>query len=170
MPSTIAGQSQSSPRMDIESACGIKQNLKHHPEMCGSKAKVTDMPSDTTHSQKSTGLSTSQSSSTLQVSHPQGSDGCSAQDVLVATKKYTPLEQQFIDIKAEYPDAVLFVECGYKYRFFGEDAEIASKELKIGCFLVHNFVTASIPVHRLHVHLRRYYVHSNNMVASYVMF
>ena len=38
--------------------------------------------------------------------------------------KYTQLEQQFIEIKEKYPDAVLFVECGYKYRFFGEDAEV----------------------------------------------
>lgn len=72
------------------------------------------------------------------------------------SKQYTPLEQQYIAIKAQYPDAVLFVECGYKYRFLGEDAEVASKILNIGCFEDHNFYTASIPVHRLHVHLRRY--------------
>ena len=40
--------------------------------------------------------------------------------------KYTQLEQQFIEIKEKYPDAVLFVECGYKYRFFGEDAEVGT--------------------------------------------
>ena len=72
-----------------------------------------------------------------------------------SSKQYTPLEQQFIAIKAEYPDALLFVECGYKYRFFGEDAEIASKVLNIGCFPDHNFMVASVPVHRLNVHLRR---------------
>ena len=37
---------------------------------------------------------------------------------------YTPLEQQFMEIKKKYKDAVLFVECGYKYKFFGEDAEV----------------------------------------------
>lgn len=72
------------------------------------------------------------------------------------SKQYTPLEQQYISIKAQYPSAILFVECGYKYRFFGEDAELASKTLNIGCFQDHNFKTASIPVHRLHIHLRRY--------------
>ena len=41
--------------------------------------------------------------------------------------QYTPLELQFIDLKAKYSDAVLFVECGYKYRFFGEDAEVLSE-------------------------------------------
>ncbi|XP_076444130.1 DNA mismatch repair protein Msh3-like [Babylonia areolata] len=69
--------------------------------------------------------------------------------------KYTPLEQQFISIKEKYADAVLLVECGYKYRFFGQDAEIAAEVLKIFCHPDHNFVTASIPVHRLFVHIRR---------------
>lgn len=39
--------------------------------------------------------------------------------------KYTPLEQQYLEIKNKHPSAVLFVECGYKYRFFGEDAEVS---------------------------------------------
>ena len=37
---------------------------------------------------------------------------------------YTPLELQFLEVKAQYPDVILFVECGYRYRFFGEDAEV----------------------------------------------
>ncbi|NXP81949.1 MSH3 protein, partial [Ramphastos sulfuratus] len=68
---------------------------------------------------------------------------------------YTPLELQFIEMKKQYKDAVLCVECGYKYRFFGEDAEIAAKELNIYCHQDHNFMTASIPTHRLFVHVRR---------------
>ncbi|OXB82642.1 UNVERIFIED_CONTAM: hypothetical protein H355_003937 [Colinus virginianus] len=58
-------------------------------------------------------------------------------------------------MKKRYKDAVLCVECGYKYRFFGEDAEIAAKELNIYCHQDHNFMTASIPTHRLFVHVRR---------------
>ena len=69
--------------------------------------------------------------------------------------QYTPMEQQYLSIKAKHPDAVLFIECGYKYRFFGADAEVASKVLNIGCNLDHNFYTGSIPVHRLNVHIRR---------------
>ena len=38
--------------------------------------------------------------------------------------KYTPLEKQYLDIKAQYPDAMLLVECGYKYRLFGKDAVV----------------------------------------------
>ncbi|KAF9919211.1 Mismatch repair protein msh3, partial [Linnemannia zychae] len=68
---------------------------------------------------------------------------------------YTPLEQQYLDIKEQYPDAILCIEVGYKYRFFDKDAEIASKELSIAHFLDHNFYTASIPIHRLDVHVRR---------------
>lgn len=43
---------------------------------------------------------------------------------LTKTVNLTPLEKQFVEIKAEYSDAVLFVECGYKYRFFGDDAKV----------------------------------------------
>lgn len=69
--------------------------------------------------------------------------------------KYTPLEQQVLDIKKRYvsvchyriqpreshsryspyasqPDTLLIVEVGYKFKFFGEDAKIAAKELNIG--------------------------------------
>lgn len=69
--------------------------------------------------------------------------------------KYTPLEQQVVALKAKHPNTVLFIECGYKYRFFGEDAEIAAKVLKITCNPDHNFMTASIPTHRLLVHVKR---------------
>ncbi|KAG0236193.1 Mismatch repair protein msh3 [Mortierella sp. GBA43] len=68
---------------------------------------------------------------------------------------YTPLEKQFIEIKGQYPDAVLCIEVGYKFRFFDKDAQIASRELSIAHFMDHNFYTASIPVHRLDVHVRR---------------
>ncbi|KAL8203692.1 UNVERIFIED_CONTAM: hypothetical protein K2H54_059919 [Gekko kuhli] len=68
---------------------------------------------------------------------------------------YTPLELQFLEVKNQYKDVILCVECGYKYRFFGEDAEVAAKELNIYCHQDHNFMTASIPTHRLFVHVRR---------------
>ena len=43
---------------------------------------------------------------------------------LTKTGNLTPLEKQFVDIKAKHSDALLFVECGYKYRFFGDDAQV----------------------------------------------
>ncbi|KXL50214.1 hypothetical protein M433DRAFT_156423 [Acidomyces richmondensis BFW] len=84
------------------------------------------------------------------------------------TTKLTPLEKQVLDIKHKHPDTLLIVEVGYKFRFFGEDARIAAKELSIVCipgkyrFDEHpseahldRFASASVPVHRLHVHVKR---------------
>jgi DNA mismatch repair protein MSH3 len=42
-----------------------------------------------------------------------------------ATVRRTPLEQQYLDIKKANPDLILMVEHGYRYRFFGDDAEVA---------------------------------------------
>ena len=39
--------------------------------------------------------------------------------------------------------------------FFGEDAEAAARVLGLYCYPDHNFLTASIPVGRLPVHVRR---------------
>lgn len=47
--------------------------------------------------------------------------------------KLTPMERQVIDIKRKHMDTVLVIEVGYKFRFFGEDARIAAKELGIVC-------------------------------------
>lgn len=49
------------------------------------------------------------------------------------TGKLTPMEIQFLDIKRKHMDTILIVEVGYKFRFFGEDARIAAKELGIVC-------------------------------------
>ncbi|RDY12800.1 DNA mismatch repair protein MSH3, partial [Mucuna pruriens] len=68
---------------------------------------------------------------------------------------YTPLEQQVLDLKAKYPDVLLMVEVGYKYRFFGQDAEHAARVLGIYAHMDHNFLTASVPTFRLNVHVRR---------------
>ncbi|GAB4814960.1 hypothetical protein N2152v2_002006 [Parachlorella kessleri] len=72
-----------------------------------------------------------------------------------STAKLTPLEQQVVELKRQYPDVLLIIEVGYKMRFFGADAEAASRVLGIGCFPDHNFLTASVPVPRLAVHVRR---------------
>ncbi|CAI9295689.1 unnamed protein product [Lactuca saligna] len=69
--------------------------------------------------------------------------------------KYTPLEQQVVELKAKYKDVLLMIEVGYKFRFFGEDAENAARVLGIYAHMDHNFLTASIPTYRLNVHVRR---------------
>ncbi|KAI5866547.1 muts domain V-domain-containing protein [Durotheca rogersii] len=82
--------------------------------------------------------------------------------------KLTPMEVQFLDIKRKHMDTILIVEVGYKFKFFGEDARVASKELSIVCIPgklrydehpseahLDRFASASIPVHRLPVHAKR---------------
>ncbi|KAL0738972.1 hypothetical protein Bca4012_015182 [Brassica carinata] len=71
------------------------------------------------------------------------------------TRKYTPLEQQVVELKGKHPDVILMVEVGYRYRFFGEDAEIAARVLGIYAHVDHSFMTASVPTFRLNVHVRR---------------
>lgn len=59
--------------------------------------------------------------------------------------KHTPLEQQYIAIKERYHDAVLLVECGYKYRFFGHDAEVSAtvhSNQRDNCLVRSHFSTA----------------------------
>ena len=68
--------------------------------------------------------------------------------------KYTPLERQVVDIKRRYMDAVIAVEVGYKFVFFGADAQVASRVLNIAHFPKGAFMAqASIPTHRLYVAL-----------------
>ncbi|KAE8733932.1 DNA mismatch repair protein MSH3 [Hibiscus syriacus] len=70
-------------------------------------------------------------------------------------KKYTPLEQQVVDLKNNYPDVLLMVEVGYRFRFFGKDGEIAAEVFGIYAHVDRNFLTASVPTFRLNVHVRR---------------
>jgi DNA mismatch repair protein MSH3 len=96
---------------------------------------------------------------------PKGRKGVSAKKPV---NKLTPMEKQVINIKTTNMDTLLVVEVGYKFRFFGEDARIAAKELGIVCIPgkyrydehpteahLDRFASASIPVHRLHVHVKR---------------
>ena len=58
-------------------------------------------------------------------------------------------------LQRKHPGVLLMIEVGYKMRFFGEDAETASRVCNILCFPDHNFLSASVPVQRTHVHIRR---------------
>lgn len=61
-----------------------------------------------------------------------------------------------IALKAQHPGVLLVVEVGYKMCMYGEDAEVAASVLGIYCFPGHhNFKTASFPVQRLPIHVRR---------------
>ncbi|CAK7269710.1 Mismatch repair protein msh3 [Sporothrix epigloea] len=82
--------------------------------------------------------------------------------------KLTPMEIQYLAIKRQHLDTVLVVEVGYKFKFFGEDARTAARVLGIVCIPgkvrydehaseahLSRFASASIPVPRLPVHVKR---------------
>lgn len=78
--------------------------------------------------------------------------------------KLTPLEQQFKELKRENPDKILAIQVGYKFKFFGQDAVVASHLLNIMLIpgnieleeQTHDrFCYCLIPDSRLHVHLQR---------------
>ncbi|KAI9277084.1 muts domain V-domain-containing protein [Phascolomyces articulosus] len=70
-------------------------------------------------------------------------------------KSWSPLELQVLELKEKHPGVLLAIEVGYKFRFFGDDAKTASRVLHIAHFIDRNFYVASIPTHRLAVHVRR---------------
>ncbi|WVQ64881.1 uncharacterized protein L199_003050 [Kwoniella botswanensis] len=81
--------------------------------------------------------------------------GKKKEEVGPSGQTYTPLEKQFMEVKEKTQDVLLLMEVGYKYKFHGEDAKIAAKELGIVAFPSRNFYVASIPIHRLHIHVKK---------------
>lgn len=58
----------------------------------------------------------------------------------------------------ENEGVILAVECGYRWRFFGSDAEKVAKILRIVLVPPHgssHFASCSVPSHRLNVHIHR---------------
>lgn len=72
-----------------------------------------------------------------------------------ANTKYTPLERQYLELREAHPGIILCIEVGYKYKFYDDDARVASRELNIACFLEKHLFTAMIPLHRLNVHIKK---------------
>ncbi|XP_024989639.1 DNA mismatch repair protein MSH3 isoform X2 [Cynara cardunculus var. scolymus] len=91
----------------------------------------------------------------LEPSHEDRRNVSTSNTIVSVNPKYTPLEQQVVELKAKYKDVLLMVEVGYKFRFFGQDAENAARVLGIFAHMDHNFLTASIPTFRLNFHVRR---------------
>lgn len=48
-----------------------------------------------------------------------------------AKSRVTPSRQQYLDIKAQYPDAIVFFRLGDFYEMFDDDAQLAAKELDL---------------------------------------
>jgi DNA mismatch repair protein MutS len=49
----------------------------------------------------------------------------------MAKSKVTPIRKQYLDIKRQYPDAIIFFRLGDFYETFDEDAKTASRELDL---------------------------------------
>ncbi|KIJ68934.1 hypothetical protein HYDPIDRAFT_80554 [Hydnomerulius pinastri MD-312] len=72
-------------------------------------------------------------------------------------QSYTPAELQSLKFIKDNPGVVLMIESGYKFYFYEDSASIASRELGIVAYPRRNLLTASIPVHRRDVHLKKYF-------------
>ena len=49
----------------------------------------------------------------------------------MAKTKITPVRRQYLEIKSQYPDAILFFRLGDFYETFDHDAETAARELDL---------------------------------------
>ena len=49
----------------------------------------------------------------------------------MSNEDITPVRKQYLEIKKEYPDAILFFRLGDFYETFDEDAEITARDLDI---------------------------------------
>lgn len=72
----------------------------------------------------------------------------------------TPMMQQYVDVKKEYSDALLFFRLGDFYEMFFEDAKIASKELEIAltqrdCGLEEKAPMCGVPHHVADTYISR---------------
>lgn len=74
--------------------------------------------------------------------------------------KLTPMMQQYVDIKNQYKDCLLFFRLGDFYELFFEDAEIASRELEItltgrDCGFEERAPMCGVPWHSAHNYISR---------------
>src|SRR5512139_3686404 len=76
------------------------------------------------------------------------------------TENLTPIRQQYLRIKRQYPQVIVFFRLGDFYETFDEDARIASKELEIvltsrGMGKGNSIPMAGIPYHAVDNYLAK---------------
>ena len=64
----------------------------------------------------------------------------------------TPMMKQYLDIKKQYPDTILFFRLGDFYEMFFDDAKLVSKELELtltgrSCGLEERAPMCGVPFH-----------------------
>jgi len=72
--------------------------------------------------------------------------------------KLTPMFEQYMNIKAEYPDALLFYRMGDFYELFFEDAEVAARELQIALTCRNPNAENKVPMCGVPHHSARSYI------------
>ncbi len=70
----------------------------------------------------------------------------------------TPLIKQYLEIKAQYPDAILFFRLGDFYEMFFEDAQVASKALEITLTTRDKGKKDAVPLCGVPYHKASYYI------------
>ena len=72
----------------------------------------------------------------------------------------TPMMQQYVDIKEQYKDCILFFRLGDFYEMFFDDAETASRELEItltgrDCGLEERALMCGVPFHSVEPYISK---------------
>ena len=65
--------------------------------------------------------------------------------------KITPMLQQYLEMKAQYPDTVLFYRIGDFYEMFLDDAELGSRVMGIALTTRSRDNEAKVQIGRAHV-------------------
>ncbi|WP_432736311.1 DNA mismatch repair protein MutS [Maridesulfovibrio sp. FT414] len=76
----------------------------------------------------------------------------------MSTQKLTPMFQQYLEIKEEHPDSLLFFRMGDFYELFFEDAEVAARELQITLTCRNPNSESKIPMCGVPHHAARAYI------------
>src|SRR5215813_558505 len=71
------------------------------------------------------------------------------------TEDLTPMRQQYLDIKANYPDAIVLFRLGDFYETFDQDAEIAARELDLVLTARQKTPMAGVPHHAVESYVGR---------------
>ena len=74
------------------------------------------------------------------------------------TIRYTPMMEQYLEIKKQHPHEILFFRLGDFYEMFFEDAEIASRELEITLTSREAGQTARVPMCGIPYHSSETYI------------
>jgi DNA mismatch repair protein MutS len=69
--------------------------------------------------------------------------------------KLTPMMRQYLKIKEQYPDAILFFNLGDFYETFFEDAELASRELDLVLTQRNEAPMAGVPIKKAEIYINR---------------